>query len=116
MRVDHAVAAPIIVKREDFEKDYQYGFVVLEHTPEHDIEFRDRRTGKVIKRHVLSVLVYRCVDCQFDSLDRELVEKHRAEGEHPWPYDPFSNPYGKDADIQIEGIEDYAVYLAAKGK
>lgn len=104
----------VVISRADFERDYAFGYVALEYNPERTVVLKDRRSGKEIRQVLLADITYRCVDCQFDSLDRRLIEEHRSEGKHPWGYGPFQNPYGHIADVQIEGIEDYMTYLKEK--
>lgn len=113
-RLEHQVKAPSVISRADFDKDYAFGYVALEYNPERVEIITDRRTGKQIRRTLLADITYRCVDCQFDSLDRKVTEQHRAEGNHPWGYGPFQSPYGHIADVEIEGIEDYETFLKEK--
>lgn len=100
-----------VIRREDFDRDFKFGCVCLEYNPEREEVITDRRSGKELRRTLQADIVYRCVRCQFDSLDKKLVDEHIAEGRHLWPYGPFQNPYGAIADVEIEGIEDYATFL-----
>jgi hypothetical protein len=114
-RIEPEEQQPVtVVSRADFDRDYTIGYVALEFNPERQVIIQDRRTTKEIRQVLLADITYRCVDCQFDSLDKKVIEEHRAEGQHPWGYGPFKNPYGHIADVEIEGIEDYATFLKEK--
>lgn len=110
-RLEHEPHTAKIINRADFDKDFVHGYVILEFNPERVEVLTDRRSGKQIRRTLLADITYRCVRCQFDSLDKKRLEEHLSEGNHPWKYGPFQNPYGHIADAQIEGIEDYETFL-----
>lgn len=112
MRVEHNTPKTAsVVSAADFETDFGFGYVAIEFNPEREVIIRDRRSEREIRRVELADICYRCVDCQFDSLDKKLIEEHREEGNHPWAYSVFKNPYGFTADVEIEGIENYPEYL-----
>jgi hypothetical protein len=117
MRVQHVDqdrAATKVVKRSDFDADFKHGFVCFEFNTAREIEMVNRVNGAKIIRHEAPDIAFRCVYCQFDTMDLKLMRDHIAEGDHPWKYTPFKNPYGNSACVEIEGIEDYAAFLAAE--
>lgn len=113
-RVDLPTKEAVIVSRQDFDKDYELGYVAIEYNPERTVTIKDHRSNREIKQVLLPDIVYRCVDCQFDTMERKLIDDHRMEGKHPWAYGPFKNPYGYAADVEIEGIADYQTFLKEK--
>lgn len=113
-RIEQEPLKAAIVSRKDFDADRSHGFVCLEYNPEREIILTDRTSGRSIRQTLLADVMFRCVDCQFDTLDRKLMEQHRFEGKHPWAYTPFESPYGNIGHVQIEGIEDYAAFITAE--
>ena len=114
--IEHERPTPIVISREAFDRDYKYGYVALEYNPERIETIKDSRSGREIRRTLLADINYRCMDCQFDTLDKKIIDEHRTEGNHPWAYGPFQSPYGHIADAEIEGIEDYQEFLTTKEK
>lgn len=115
-RIPQEIKEPQLVSRVSFDADFSHGCVAVEFNPEVEEEIKDQRSGKSIRRLRLADISYRCVWCQFDSLDKTLIDKHLAMGQHPWKFNPFENPYGHIADVVIEGIDDYAAFIAEKEK
>lgn len=110
-----------VISRADFQQDWDRGYCALEFSPEQESVIRDARTKREIKETIPAVVFYRCMKCQFDIIDGQLNEvdghprtardvmlDHLRQAKHQWPYRPFQNPYGHDADYRIEGIEHYA--------
>lgn len=113
-RIEQEPKTATVVSRKDFDADRTHGFVCLEYNPEREITIKDRTSGRSIRQVLLADIMFRCVECQFDTLDRKLIEMHLIEGKHPWAYTPFESPYGNVGYVVIEGIEDYAAFLKAE--
>lgn len=113
-RIEQTQPEPTIISRANFDADFRFGFVALEFNPEREIIHRDNRSGREIRTIALADICYRCVRCQFDTLDRGMINKHMDLGNHQWPYGLFNNPYGHIADAYIEGIENYPAFLAER--
>lgn len=116
MRVDHVIIEKPahVVSRSEFESDRKHGFVCYEFNPEREEIVFDRRSQRQIRRKLDADIGFRCTECQFDTLDLNLIKKHIELGQHIWPYTPFENPYGNCSLVVIEGIEDYAAFVADK--
>lgn len=108
-RVEVETPAAQVVTSADYEADRARGYCILEWAPAGQSILRDARSRKEITRQTPAVHYFRCMDCQFDTMDPEWMAKHRALGQHPWAYTPFESPYGNIADVVIEGIEDYSL-------
>lgn len=122
IRVEHEAEAPVeVITRSQYETDLKVGYCILIYRPKGEQILRDRRNpGKEIRQPVDEVLTYRCMRCRFDCISGayghgekqttgiNLIKAHIANGQHPWSYNPFENPYGNIADVVIEGIEDYS--------
>lgn len=114
IRIEHEPRKVVTVSRKDFDADRTHGFVCLEYNPEREVVVTDRTSGRSIRRVLLADIMFRCTECQFDTLDSKLMELHQFEGKHPWAYTPFESPYGNVGFVQIEGIEDYLAFLKAE--
>lgn len=117
------VKEPVIVPRQDYEADRQRGYTILEYAPAGEVVIKNPRNPQsVIRRQVPAVLMFRCMQCQFDVIDGDykpetdgggprsgidIMKLHLFRREHPWRYTPFETPYGNIDDVRIEGVEDY---------
>lgn len=105
---------PVVISRANFDADFKFGYVAFEWNPERVVTLTDRLSGRQMQKTLLADIAYRCVRCQFDTLDQKLMDEHQLLQAHLWPYNPFESPYGNCSVVMIEGIEDYAAFLAAK--
>ena len=119
IKVEH-----VVVSQTDFQADWKRGFCYLERVPETEEVITDRRSGKSVTITHKQQIVFRCMRCQFDVLDSELapvggkprtakdvIDEHIRVGRHPWTYTMFTNPYGRDGDVSIEGITNYSAEI-----
>lgn len=96
------------VTKEEYQEDLVKGYIPRIMFEKRQQVIRDRATGMQIVRQVPEEIFYQCMRCQFDSQDEKLMLEHLTNGEHPWRFTPFENPYGHISEVVIEGIEDYS--------
>jgi hypothetical protein len=94
------------IPRAQYQEDLARGYTVTEFHIGGSITKKDLFTGRVVEVKRAPVDLYKCMHCQFNSTNLELVKKHISLGQHPWGYSPGDTPYGPRYEIQLEGSGD----------
>jgi hypothetical protein len=94
------------ISRAQYQEDLARGYTVTEFQRHGSITKKDLFTGQTVTVKQAPVDLYKCMYCQFNSTNLELVKKHIGAGKHPWSYPAGDTPYGPRYEIQLEGSGD----------
>jgi hypothetical protein len=90
------------ISKKRYQEDLSRGYTILQFQSSGSKLVKDLRTGKMVEVRQPPYEFMRCMECQFDAHQLDKMQKHLAEGKHPWGYSDGDTPYGPMYRIEFE--------------